>query len=299
MRLMRILFAIPHYYTAEGGGRHGSEGGDAARRARATRLCLAALQQTFSESQGLSDGRGGVRLHAANPDLRATITIALCTTGDSHLVPHLEGCPFNHIRTNAEPRYLGFECHNVLKSGLGQFDYFGYLEDDLHIGDGLFFTKLAWFNAQFGEAALLQPNRFELAAEPAPYKVYIDGNPRDRTLVRAQRNDGQARLTASAIGRPMAFQRVHNPHSGCFFLSAAQLARWVAQPDFAVPSAAFCGPLESAATLGIMRHFRVYKPARENAAFLEIEHLDRRYLGRVFNPAAGDPPTLRWDERRE
>ena len=60
-----------------------------------------------------------------------------------------------------------------------------------------------------------------------------------------------------------------------------------------------CGPLESAATLGIMRHFRVYKPARENAAFLEIEHLDRRYLGRVFNPTSGDPPTLQWDERRK
>ena len=30
--MMRILFAIPHYYTAEGGGRHGSEGGDAERR---------------------------------------------------------------------------------------------------------------------------------------------------------------------------------------------------------------------------------------------------------------------------
>src|SRR5436305_7827772 len=85
--MMRILFAIPHYYTAEGGGRHGSEGGDAERRARATRLCLAALQQTFSESQGLSDGRGGVRIHTANPDLRATITIALCTTGGSHSCP--------------------------------------------------------------------------------------------------------------------------------------------------------------------------------------------------------------------
>src|SRR5207248_6445165 len=89
MPLMRILFAIPHYYTVQGSGRHGSEGGDAERRARATRLCLAALQQTFSESQGLSDGRGGVRIHTANPDLRATITIALCTTSGSHLVPDL------------------------------------------------------------------------------------------------------------------------------------------------------------------------------------------------------------------
>ena len=294
---MRILFAIPHYFAAEPGGNYGSERTAPEERARVTRLCIASLWQTFSEAQALADGFRQDFV-PANPRLAAEITVALCTTGESHLVPELEGCAFHHVNTAAEPRHLGFECHNVLKSGLGQFDYFGYLEDDLRVDDGLFFTKLAWFNAQFGEAALLQPNRFELAAEPAPYKVYIDGNPRDRTLVRAQRNDGQARLTAPAIGRPMAFQRVHNPHSGCFFLSAAQLSRWTAQPDFAVPSAAFCGPLESAATLGIMRHFRVYKPARENAAFLEIEHLDRRYLGRVFNPTSGDPPTLRWDERR-
>ena len=291
---MRILFVIPHYFAPTPSGHYGSERTAPEDRAWVTRQCIASLWQTFSEAQALADGFRQDFV-PANPRLAGEITVALCTTGDNHLVPELEGCGFHHVSTGAEPRYLGFECHNVLKSGLGQFDYFGYLEDDLRIDDGLLFTKLAWFNAQFGEAALLQPNRFELADHPAPYKVYIDGNLRDRTLVGPQRNDGQARLTAPVIGRPMAFQRVHNPHSGCFFLSAAQLARWSAQPDFGVPSAAFCGPLESAATLGIMRHFRVYKPARENAAFLEIEHLDRRYLGLVFNPSAGDPPTLRWD----
>jgi hypothetical protein len=290
---MRILFAIPHFFAPARGAHYGSERTAPEERARVTRRCIASLWQTVSEAQALSDGFKQDFV-PANPRLSAEITVALCTTGDRHLVAELDGCAFHHVGTAADPRYLGFECHNVLKSGLGQFDYFGYLEDDLRIDDGLFFTKLAWFAAQFGEAAVLQPNRFELADEPAPYKVYIDGNPRDRTLVGTQRSDGQARLTAPAIGRPMVFQRVHNPHSGCFFLSAAQFARWVAQPDFAVPSAAFCGPLESAATLGIMRHFRVYKPARENAAFLEIEHLDRRYLGRVFNPIAGDPPTLGW-----
>ncbi len=96
------------------------------------------------------------------------------------------------------------------------------------------------------------------------------------------------------FGQSLVFQRVSNPHSGCFFLNAAQLARWMEQPDFAVPSTVFGGPLESAATLGIMRHFRVYKSARENAAFLEIEHLDPRYLGRHFWPAAGNPPTIAW-----
>src|SRR5438132_9803830 len=38
----------------------------------------------------------------------------------------------------------------------------------------------SWFNAQFGDTAVLQPNRFELAAEPAAFKLYIDGNPHDR-----------------------------------------------------------------------------------------------------------------------
>jgi len=52
-------------------------------------------------------------------------------------------------------------------------------------------------------------------------------------------------------------------------------------------------PMLIAATLGIMQHFRAYKPARENAAFLEVEHLDRRYLGKIFWPIPGEPAGLR------
>src|SRR5439155_1138799 len=213
---MRILFAIPHYFTRDGTGAHGSEGGSAEARARAIRLCLASLQQHFAESQALTNGRGGVRIHSANPGLSATITIALCTTGDRHLVPELEGCPFNHIRTNAEPPYLGFECHKVLRSGLGRYDYFAYLEDDLRLADGLFFTKLAWFNSEFGDNAVLQPNRFELVDEPAPYKLYIDGNLHDPSISPAlQHLDDERHIEAAAFGQRIAFQRVDNPHSGC------------------------------------------------------------------------------------
>jgi hypothetical protein len=292
---MRILFAIPHYFAESPVGHYGAERSTPEARASATRLCLASLRQNFSEAQGLIDGLQN-RIHAANPDLAARITIALCTTGDSHLVARLAGCGFDHVATQADPRLLGFECHKVLRGGLGQYDYFAYLEDDLRIADALFFTKLAWFNAQFGDAAVLQPNRFEQVAEPAPYKLYIDGNPHDRRSgAGLQRIDEQRRMSAPVFGGQIAFQRVDNPHSGCFFLNAAQLARWASEPDFAVPSTAFCGPLESAATLGIMRHFRVYKPARENAAFLEIEHLDPRYLGRRLTPIAGEPVRLRWE----
>jgi hypothetical protein len=141
---------------------------------------------------------------------------------------------------------------------------------------------------------VLQPNRFELNGDP-PYKLYIDGNPSDRSIgAGLQRADGEHRIGAPVFDRWTAFQRIENPHSACFFLTAAQLSRWAAEPDFAVPSAAFGGPLESAATLGLMRHFRTYKPARENAGFLEVEHLDRRYLGRHFHPQMSNPPSLPW-----
>ncbi len=291
---MRILFAIPHYFAPTAAGEYGSERSAREARALVTRQCLASLRQTFSEAQAIADGRQQ-NFHAANPALSASVTIALCTTGDSHLVADLAGCGFEHVRTDAAPRHLGFECHKVLKSGLGQYDYFAYLEDDLRVADALLFAKLAWFTGCFGADAVLQPNRFELVADPVPCKLYIDGNLRDGRLSAAMQPVGQQRrLEAAVFGMTFVFQRVDNPHSGCFFLSAAQLARWAAMPDFAVPSARFCGPLESAATLGIMRYFRSYKPARENAAFLEIEHLDRRYLGRHFHPIVGDPPSLRW-----
>ncbi len=41
----------------------------------------------------------------------------------------------------------------------------------------------------------------------------------------------------------------------------------------------FIGPQESAASLGIMRTFMVYKPAGEYARFLEIMHAGTAFAG--------------------
>jgi hypothetical protein len=62
---------------------------------------------------------------------------------------------------------------------------------------------------------------------------------------------------------------------------------WAAKPYFLDRDTSFVGPLESAATLGVMKTFRVYKPAPETGAFLEIEHPGTRFLGliRVPGPA--------------
>jgi hypothetical protein len=66
---------------------------------------------------------------------------------------------------------------------------------------------------------------------------------------------------------------------------------WSARLDFFDRDTSFIGPLESAATLGIMRAFRIYKPAPEHAAFLEIEHFGQAFLGLIRPGGPIEPGT--------
>ena len=275
---MRLLVTIPHYCrrTQAGAPAYGSESGDIeARLAQVTR-CITALHQTFGPRQALAMEQ---ETHA-NDDIRATaIDIVLVTSNDDHLVERLPKHLFIHIATTTEPRHLGFVCHHVMRDHAAEYDWFAYLEDDLEITDALFFDKIAWFTSQFGPSALLQPNRFEVSSDLDVMKLYVDGNTTTPEL-QAQFQDTTVRplLEADALGRTLRFKRVNNVHSGAFVLNAQQLARVAPSPMFGKPTSTFFGPLESAATLMIMRAFDVYKPARENAAFLELHHLGRRFL---------------------
>ena len=221
-----------------------------------------------------------------NARMAESIDVFVCTTGEHHLVETLpEGC-FRHHATEAESRLLGYECHAVLAEHLDAYDVFAYLEDDTLIDDPLFFWKLTWFVASVGPDAVLQPNRYEMSADPPIHKLYIDGPLVDPSVsVRFQDRTDRPVLKGHALGRELEFERVDNPHSGCFFLTAEQMRHWAAQPFFLDRATGFWGPLESAATLGIMRGFRVYKPSPANAAFLEVRHLDQRYLSGA-RPAA-------------
>jgi hypothetical protein len=89
-------------------------------------------------------------------------------------------------------------------------------------------------------------------------------------------------LSAELLGTQIRFERWPNPHSGCFFLNELQMERWATQPFFGDEDSTFAGPLESAASLGIIKTFRQYKPSPANAGFLELEHLHPRYLGEAL-----------------
>jgi hypothetical protein len=56
------------------------------------------------------------------------------------------------------------------------------------------------------------------------------------------------------------------------------MAQWANQTYFLDRDISFVGPLESAATLGIMKTFRIYKTSPEQASFLEIQHFGTGFL---------------------
>lgn len=275
---MRVLVTIPHVFNPAGGGGYASLSPDPQPRIRALTECLESLHGVYnSRSQFYFQYTNQLYTFPANLETSVQISVAICTTQGLHLldrIPVASDC-YSHYSTQCQPMLLGFECHEVLKQNLGKYDYYCYLEDDIILSDADFFQKLKWFNGYMGDEAVLQPNRFELAKQPQIRKFYIDPELEFKT----GRQDNFAHyftdnlvLTGQVMGQKITIKRAENPHSGCFFLNSRQMEAWANQPYFLDRDSRFFGPLESAATLGIARTFRVYKPASQNANFLEVQH---------------------------
>lgn len=275
---MKILFVIPHFYKPQGNA-HGSLAKDPTRRIKALSVSILSLHQHFGSQQCEINLHHKALVEANNPH-RHQVDVMICTTGGAHL---LEKLPvpktlYFHCETKAKPPLLGYECHRLLRDAIGKYDFYCFLEDDLAIHDASFFQKLTAFNNQATKLDLLLPNRFEIGKAGPYLKTYIDGDMHPRATKRFQDVNEQPKLQMEWLGQKYLFSRTLNPHSGCFFLTQAQMRYWNAQPYFLERRTDFIGPLESAATLGIMRTFRIYKPARENANFLEIRHADNRFI---------------------
>jgi len=282
---MRLLITIPHYWHAaseQGQRRHGATSGDVEFRRRAFRQCLLSLHRHFGSAQYVMQLASG-RTRPANTRLKTLLHVVVCTTGGRHLLDGSGVAPefYHHHATRAEPMRLGFECHKVLRDRWGNYDYYGYLEDDLIVHDPSLFLKLNWFQGFAGPDTLLLPNRYEGGTEPLVNKAYVDGDLPEHVTAGFQDVHDRPEITGAWLDVPVIFRRPLNPHSGCFFLTGEQLAHWMKQPYFLDGETSFVGPLESAATLGIQRTFRIYKPAVENGSFLEIEHFGSRFLSKL------------------
>jgi hypothetical protein len=278
---MRILITIPHYYKVnDSNAENRSERpGTREERIRALVASILGMQQSFGTATYGLDHLNKMSWQAA-PSSPHELTIAVRTAGDAHLlgaIPWMRSL-YQHRPTDAQPRMLGFECHRLLAEARGDYDYYGFVEDDIVISDPLFFRKRRLFDRVHGPQALLQPNRYELAGDGPVRKLYVDYRIRPALTAPYQDVSQVPRLALPFLDETVEFERTTYPSAGCFFLSAEQLAMWVDGPAFLDGDISYMGPLDSAATLSVMKSFRIYKPVLDQAAFLEVLHASPRWI---------------------
>ena len=283
---VKVLITIPHYYRpslkSPDGRPHGSAGRDPSTRVEALKACLNSIRTVCAPTACvLSHADRSARILESQDPVQPDVII--CTVGNDHLLDQIaQPNPFwKSITTNAQPPLLGYECHVVLRDHLGKYDLYCYLEDDIVLTDPWCFRKIRWFSRFFGEGRVLQPNRFESGEHARVHKIYVDGELPLACTAPYQNPTKQPALTADIFGAPVVFRGTSNPHAGCFMLSAAQMEHWARAAHFLDRANTFIGAMESAATLGILRSFTVYKPGLENADFLEVRHHGQDYLAMV------------------
>lgn len=140
------------------------------------------------------------------------------------------------------------------------------------------------FQQLAGTGAVLLPNRFERGIGHLTTKAYLDGDIPQRATRPYQDIANRAVIESQVLRQPIRLNRPLNPRSGCWFLSAEQMEAWMERDDFGSRDASFVGPLETAATLGLMKAFRNYKPSIPNASFLEIKHSGSNFLSQLRRP---------------
>ena len=279
---MRLLFVIPHFFKAlDAKATNRSHRADAREeRLRALMATIAALHQNFGAGTYGLDHFNRTAWQASPAHI---VDIVVCTTGDAHLLDEMPKLrpSYRHNPTAADPAMLGFECHHVLRDARGRYDYYGYIEDDIVVTDPLFFRKRQLFDRRFGPEALLQPNRYEARADGAVQKLYVDYHLSPVRTAMHQKVSDKPRLTMPFLDDAIAFERTSYPSAGCFFLNADQLTAWVESPAFLDGDVSYLSPLDSAATLSVMKTFRIYKPILDHASFLEVLHASPRWIGSV------------------
>jgi hypothetical protein len=198
------------------------------------------------------------------------LDIEILTAGSHHLLTELTLPPTaRQIDVDCDPAMLAFACHDRLALRLGNYDWYCYVEDDILLLDPMFFQKLSWFNSNFGDDKLLSPNRFEVFEDTL--KVYVDGGNEYQPIPETGFREIPP-LVGNYGGREMRFQAPVNPMAGCFFLNARQMDRWARSPGFGSRYAGSFNPVEAAAFLGQRKLFDFYRPAVQNADFLEVQH---------------------------
>jgi hypothetical protein len=284
----RILVVIVHYFNPHGDGSLGCLRNDPIGRATALGRAITAMHDLFNNHTICPDFRSTYVPRPANTELRYQVDIRIVTTQGMTVFEHLAIDPdlFEALETNADPKMLGFEVNEIFKQYADDYDRFVFLEDDIIVHDPLFLVKLDWFEATVGSHALLQPHLYEVTERDGRGKVYIDGDYVPDQVARYRKVSGKspAIIETQQLGQQLRFSYADNPHSGCYFISRKQLHFWLEQPWYLDRDTGFVRSFESAASLGILKTFDVYKPELNCAAFLEVQHFGEDSLNQLVPP---------------
>lgn len=278
---MRLFFVIPHFFRPLAPDPTNRSSCATARdeRLQALTATITALHEHFGNAIYGLDHFNRVAWQAQHGTDQA-LDIVVCTTGSTHLLDDLPALrPLcRHHAVDTDPMTLGFECHRLLKAMYGRYDYYGYIEDDIVIDDGYFFHKRRAFDHAFGFEALLQPNRYETRLGGAVHKLYVDYHIRPGVTAPYQNVEDRPCISLPFLGDTMTFERTCYPSAGCFFLNNEQLRVWMESPSFEDRDVSYMSSLDSAATLSVMKTFRIYKPVLQDARFLEVRHASPRWI---------------------
>lgn len=285
--MQRALIAIPHFFDRSGSGNPKHDSARAAsivKRAQVLSTLIWGLHERFGQPYLVAQHSQQNCISVSPPEVMQ-LDIRLITNGENHLIDKLDCSPslYTRVTTTGDPRWMGLAAHQLIAQNLGKYDWYCYLEDDLAIEDPLFFHKLRYvydlFDAGIGADAVLQPARFETARDadthalPGPWRLYpdyeCDGLPYfDASL-----------LQIDMMGRVWTLEPARHPHAGCFFLDQRRAEMFARSPYCGRDTEMWVTPLDTTATWAVMKTFRLFKPARDSLAFLEVRHMRPAMIG--------------------
>ena len=285
--MQRALIAIPHFFDRSGSGDPKHDSARAAsigKRAQVLSTLIWGLHERFGQQYLVAQHSQQNCVGYVSPEVMQ-LDIVLITNGQNHLIDHLS-CPatlYRRVEASGDPKWLGLTAHKLIAQGLGKYDWYCYLEDDLTIEDPLFFRKLRFvydlFDGGVGADTLLQPARFETARDadthalPSPWRLYPDFECAGMPYFDA------SPLQLDMMGRIWTLEPARHPHSGCFFLDQRRAELFVQSKYCGQDDEMWVTPLDTTATWAVMKTFRLYKPARDSLAFLEVRHMRPAMLG--------------------
>jgi len=203
------------------------------------------------------------------------ITLTICTDGNNALEEVLdEFRDFLEVKTFdiEDPRQLPIATRDWLIQGngmSGDADLHAYIEDDIVINDVEFFDKQLWFLSRLKDTHCLMPHRYELVFRRKVGRLLIDGPLRPGLVGQFTEPQPNAAQGSYRGHTRVSFDIAENPHSGMFVITNKQRLFLSAQE---LPVSGFISPLETAATLTVLKYFKVWKPSLKDHNFLSVEH---------------------------